>query len=120
MEYILLIKEIMKDNNINQKQLALTLGLSQSQVSELLMGKYKPSYDTILIICEKLKISPNSFFNFDTNKNDLDSIKSLTNEENQILMNFNKLDMPFKKMCNHYVDQLVLISASYEIVKKQK
>ena len=57
MDFIDILKEIMVDFNLNQSQLAIKLGLKQSQISEWLKGKSKPGYDNIKLICETLGIS---------------------------------------------------------------
>ena len=57
MDFIEILQEIMIDRNLNQTQLAKLVGVKQSQVSEWLKGKSKPSYDMIKQICLALSIS---------------------------------------------------------------
>ncbi len=57
MEFIEILEDIMIEFNLNQTKLANKIGLKQSQVSEWLSGKSKPSYDTLKLICVKLGIS---------------------------------------------------------------
>ena len=47
----------MKENNLNQTQLANLLGIKQSQVSEWLKGKSKPGYDNLKNLCLVLGVS---------------------------------------------------------------
>lgn len=57
MDFIDILKDIMIDFNLNQSQLAEKIDLKQSQISEWLKGKSKPSYDSIKTICIALDIS---------------------------------------------------------------
>ena len=57
MNFIQILKDIMIDLNLNQTELANKIGVKQSQVSEWLSGKSKPSYDSLKAICENLQIS---------------------------------------------------------------
>lgn len=57
MVFIDILKDIMIDLNLNQTELANKIGVKQSQVSEWLSGKSKPSYDSLKAICENLQIS---------------------------------------------------------------
>ena len=112
MDYIEIIKENMIELNLNQKQLSITLGLSQSQISQLLSGKYKPGYDTIQVLCQKLKISPNILF--DTNESDTISNSKkliLPTAEVNILDNYRKLDKSMQKLVEYYVQNLLDIEA---------
>lgn len=62
MPYIEVIKQIMIDNKLSQKKLADILGVNQTTVSQWLLGKKKPGYDSILQMYEKFGISPNILF----------------------------------------------------------
>ena len=42
-----ILEELMVNNNYTQTQIALLMGVKQSQVSEWLRGKAKPGYDTL-------------------------------------------------------------------------
>lgn len=55
----------MIDFNLNQSQLAEKIGLKQSQVSEWLKGKSKPSYDSIKAICIALDIPADRLLGLD-------------------------------------------------------
>lgn len=57
MDFIDILKDIMIDMNLNQSSLARLVGVKQSQVSEWLKGKSKPSYDSLKAICKSLDIS---------------------------------------------------------------
>lgn len=59
MEFVEILKDVMAEYNLNQTQLALKIGVKQSQVSEWLNGKSKPGYDNIKAICIALGISAN-------------------------------------------------------------
>ena len=48
MPYIEVLKEIMSNNNLSQQKLADILGVNQTTVSQWLLGRKKPGFDTIL------------------------------------------------------------------------
>lgn len=56
------IKRIMYAHNLNQQEFAKILGVSQSTVNQWILGKKKPSYDSIYLICAKFKVNPNTLF----------------------------------------------------------
>ena len=61
-EFSKILKDLMKNHNLNQLQLAGMLGIRQSQISNWLNGKSLPGYYSIKLLCEKLKISANDLF----------------------------------------------------------
>lgn len=65
MTYKEIIKQLMEDNKLSQQQLADVLGINQTTVSQWLLGKKKPSYDSILLLYEKFGITPNGLFGLD-------------------------------------------------------
>ena len=62
MSYVDVIKQIMLDNDLNQQKLADILGVNQTTVSQWLLGKKKPAYDSIRLIYEKFDVEPNVLF----------------------------------------------------------
>ena len=62
MPYKEIIKQIMVDNNLSQQNFADILGVNQTTVSQWLVGKKKPGYDSIKMIYEKFGIEPNLLF----------------------------------------------------------
>lgn len=62
MPYIDVIKQIMQENNLSQQKLADILGINQTTVSQWLLGRKKPAYDSILMLYEKFAIEPNWLF----------------------------------------------------------
>ncbi len=57
MEFIEILKNLMKENDLNQTQLAQLIGVKQSQISEWLKGKAKPGYDTLKNMAASLNVS---------------------------------------------------------------
>ncbi len=55
----------MLDKNLSQQKLADELGVNQTTVSQWLLGKKKPGYDSILLIYKKFDIEPNILFGID-------------------------------------------------------
>ena len=62
MEYIEIIKNILTTHNLSQEKLAKILGVNQTTVGQWLLGKKKPSYDSILALYENFGITPNEIF----------------------------------------------------------
>ena len=62
MPYIDVIKQIMSNNNLSQQKLADILGVNQTTVSQWLLGRKKPGFDSILSLYEKFGVEPNELF----------------------------------------------------------
>lgn len=62
MQYIKIIKDIMKKKNLSQTSLANIIGVNQTTISQWLLGNKKPSFENILMFYEKFGITPNVFF----------------------------------------------------------
>ena len=62
MHYIDIIKQVMQEHNLSQQKFADMLGVNQTTVSQWLLGKKKPGYDSIAMLYEKFEIEPNSLF----------------------------------------------------------
>ena len=56
------IKQIMDERGLSQQKLADILGVNQTTVSQWILGKKKPGYDSILAICKNFDIEPNDLF----------------------------------------------------------
>lgn len=65
MEFQEIIKEIMIINNLSQEKLGKVLGVNQTTIGQWLLGKKKPSYDSILAIYKNFNITPNELFGID-------------------------------------------------------
>lgn len=62
MPYIDVLRQVMAENNLSQQKFADCLGVNQTTVSQWLLGKKKPGYDSILLLYEKFQIEPNLLF----------------------------------------------------------
>ena len=62
MPYRDVIKQLMTDNGLSQQALADILGVNQTTVSQWLLGRKKPGYDSIMLIYQKFGIEPNCIF----------------------------------------------------------
>lgn len=62
MPYRDVLQQLMWDNNLTQQALADILGVNQTTVSQWLLGRKKPGYDSILLIYHKFGIEPNLLF----------------------------------------------------------
>ena len=65
MPYVEIIKQIMEERGLSQQKLADILGVNQTTVSQWLLGRKKPGYDSILLIYQKFDILPNALFGID-------------------------------------------------------
>ena len=52
----------MSMNNLSQQKFADILGVNQTTVSQWLLGRKKPGYDSIMLIYEKFDVEPNTLF----------------------------------------------------------
>ena len=62
MVYIDVIKQIMQEKGLSQQKFADILEVNQTTVSQWLLGKKKPGYDSIMAIYEKFDVEPNLLF----------------------------------------------------------
>ena len=62
MWYIEVIKQIMQEHELSQQAFADILGVNQTTVSQWILGRKKPGYDSILLLYEKFDIEPNLLF----------------------------------------------------------
>ena len=62
MWYIDIIKQVMQEQELSQQAFANALGINQTTVSQWLLGKKKPGYDSIMLLYEKFDIEPNLLF----------------------------------------------------------
>lgn len=62
MPYKDVIKQLMIDNELSQQKLADILGVNQTTISQWLLGKKKPGYESIMMIYEKFGVTPNAMF----------------------------------------------------------
>ncbi len=60
--YIDVLKQIMAEKKLSQQKIADLLGVNQTTVSQWLLGKKKPGYDSIVAIYEHFFITPNELF----------------------------------------------------------
>ena len=62
MWYIDIIRQVLQEKELSQQEFADILGVNQTTVSQWLLGKKKPGYDSILLLYEKFGIEPNLLF----------------------------------------------------------
>lgn len=62
MYYIEVIQDLMAEKGLSQQKLADALNINQTTVSQWLLGRKKPSFDSILLLYEKFGIEPNTLF----------------------------------------------------------
>ena len=64
--YIEALRELMSEHGLSQQKLADALGINQTTVSQWLLGRKKPGYDSILLLYERFGLTPNALFGIDT------------------------------------------------------
>lgn len=57
------IKDLRKEKNISQEQLAYSADVSLSQISRIETGKHNTSFSTLSSICKAMNITMSDFFN---------------------------------------------------------
>lgn len=62
MVFIEVIKQLMQEKDLSQQAFANILGVNQTTVSQWLLGKKKPGYDSIMLLYEKFDVEPNLLF----------------------------------------------------------
>jgi transcriptional regulator with XRE-family HTH domain len=62
MGYVDVIRQLMLEKGLSQQKLANELGVNQTTVSQWLLGKKKPGFDSIMLLYEKFEIEPNLLF----------------------------------------------------------
>ncbi len=62
MGYIEIIKQVMIDHDLSQQKFADILGVNQTTVSQWLLGRKKPGYDSIMALYQKFDVEPNWLF----------------------------------------------------------
>ncbi len=60
--YIFVLEQLMCEKELSQQRLADILGVNQTTVSQWLLGRKKPGYESILAIYENFGITPNELF----------------------------------------------------------
>lgn len=65
MPYVEVIHQLMEEQELSQEELAKILGVNQTTVSQWLLGRKKPGYDSIRLLYEKFGVTPNSLFGID-------------------------------------------------------
>ena len=60
--YIDVLRQLMAERGMSQQKLADALGVNQTTVSQWLLGRKKPGYDSIALLYKKFGIAPNDLF----------------------------------------------------------
>ena len=60
-EFKVILKEFLSENNLTQVAFAKKIGVKQGQVSEWLYGKSKPGYDTLRAMATAFNVSADYF-----------------------------------------------------------
>lgn len=91
------IKELRKQRNMTQAELAETIGIRQESMNRMEKGRYNPSYEVLYELCHALDVSLSDFFSKKASElsSDLQQLmetaKKLTPEERKKLNEFLKV-----------------------------
>lgn len=58
------IKDIMQERHMSRKEMAMMIGISESQLSRLLKGRRNPTMKTVLKLAYAFRIKPSRFVIF--------------------------------------------------------
>ena len=67
MDFRMILKEFLAENDLTQAAFAYKIGVKPSQVSEWLRGKAKPGYDTLKAMATAFNISADYFLGITDN-----------------------------------------------------
>jgi len=87
-------KQIRKDNNLTQKEMAEIIGLSAPAVSAIEQGLYTPNFDVMRIIKKKFKID----YEFLIDGEDREEIKNLRQENSKLKEEIERLTKVVDKL----------------------
>ncbi len=83
------LAQYLKDNKIDQKELAKLLDVKEQTVSAYITGKNNPTYARFMQICSQLKVDANYFM--DSYEDIKGIIPKLSQEDQQIISSYQKL-----------------------------
>jgi transcriptional regulator with XRE-family HTH domain len=69
------LKEIRKNNNLTQSQLADLFDKSNSSISDYENGNQRPSYEYLISFCKEFDVSLDYLFGLENNKYKIESLK---------------------------------------------
>ena len=85
------IKSIAVTKNVTMLELAQEVGMSENGFNESIKsGNFKAK--NVILVCEKLKISPNEFFGFDTNSSVTINQSGMQNSQTNNLSSISALE----------------------------
>lgn len=99
------LKKIVKAQNKSLTSLAVKLEVSQEAISQYISGKIKPKTSTIIKMAKLLNTSTDYLLDLTDNPNPIDF--SLDEKENNIIMNYRKLNQEEKLKCEAYLQAMI-------------
>ncbi len=99
------LRDIRKTKALTMKQVAAAVGISESMVSQIETEKIYPAVDTLISICEFLKVDPSFFFSTILER---DTFKVVTKESREVKIldgvKYEKLSTIFKDDNENNID----------------
>ncbi len=93
------LAKYLKDNKMDQKELAKLLGVKEQTVSTYITGKNNPTYARFMQICSQLKIDANYFM--DSYDDSTETTSKLTPEDKYIIDHYKSLTPHDKEIVDH-------------------
>ncbi|MGM9834275.1 MAG: helix-turn-helix domain-containing protein [Bacilli bacterium] len=99
------LKKIVKAKNKSLTSLAIELEVSQEAISQYIGGKIKPKTSTIIKMAKILNTSTDYLLDLTDNPNPIDF--TLTEKENNLILNYRSLDNDEKIRIEAYIQAMV-------------
>lgn len=99
------LKKIVKAKNKSLTSLAVELEVSQEAMSQYISGKIKPKTSTIIEMAKILNTSTDYLLDLTDNPNPIDF--TLTEKENDLIVNYRNLDSESKIKAETYIQSMI-------------
>lgn len=112
------IKEALELRNMKQADLVEKTGIGKSAISQYLSGKYVPKQTATHLIAKALNVSEAWLMGYDVPIERVEEVKrTVTNEEQELLNMFHKLDAHDKEELFKWIDYR-LTDSKYDVKKE--
>ena len=98
------IRELRRQQNMSQEDLAFALEVQTSSLSAIETGKSFPSYKTVMKLCEVLRILPKELFDF--------NVTTIDSEQEEIIHEINTVLSELDSEKLHYLNSIARMFAN--------
>ncbi|SHJ71351.1 Helix-turn-helix [Anaerobranca californiensis DSM 14826] len=99
------LRELRKEKKINQLKLAMDLNITQASISKYEMGKREPSLEVLEKLSDYFGVSTDYLIGKTNVRKNLD-VKSLKEDEINLVIKYQQLTDKEKEMVQNYIDFL--------------